>query len=205
MDTSTMSFSERDSGDRPVTRSFTRERPHPVAWHTRLISPLTKPLRQAGIESAVGGEGSSAEKPTTTEAVDVFAEAAALFEQSRIGYSGDEVESPPMVSAPDYHDPDHYPVDGPSTILIVFIPILVVILTVLLGVLIFLIALLCMRRQNRIRLIEDGGPLDLSKSDGVLGEGGVDGVEARWLETVDPEVREAYRRAKGELCERVSR
>jgi len=33
----------------------------------------------------------------------------------------------------------------------------------------------------------------------VIGEGGVDGVEARWLETVEPDVKEAYRRAKGLL------
>lgn len=46
------------------------------------------------------------------------------------------------------------------------------------------------------RLMEDGGPLDLSKGDGVIGEGGVEGVESRWLETVEPDVREAYRRTK---------
>lgn len=88
--------------------------------------------------------------------------------------------------------------DGPSTVLIVFIPILVVILTVLLGVLIFLIALLCMKRGKGIRLTEDGGPLDLSRGDGVMGEGGTEGVEARWLETIDPDVSQAYLRAKGE-------
>lgn len=49
------------------------------------------------------------------------------------------------------------------------------------------------------RLVEDGGPLDLSKGDGVMGEGGVEGVEARWLETVDPDTREGYKRAKGEF------
>jgi len=49
------------------------------------------------------------------------------------------------------------------------------------------------------RLTEDGGPLDLSKGDGVIGEGGVDGVEARWLENLEPDVRDAYKRAKGEL------
>lgn len=49
------------------------------------------------------------------------------------------------------------------------------------------------------RLTEDGGPLDLSKGDGVVGEGGVDGVEARWLENLEPDVRDAYKRAKGEL------
>jgi len=51
------------------------------------------------------------------------------------------------------------------------------------------------------RLTEDGGPLDLSKGDGVIGEGGVDGVEARWLENLEPDVRDAYKRAKGDpLC-----
>jgi hypothetical protein len=49
------------------------------------------------------------------------------------------------------------------------------------------------------RLTEDGGPLDLSKGDGVVGEGGVEGVEARWLENLEPDVRDAYKRAKGEF------
>lgn len=50
-----------------------------------------------------------------------------------------------------------------------------------------------------LRLVEDGGPLDLSKGDGVIGEGGVEGVEARWLETVDPDTRDGYKRAKGKV------
>lgn len=54
-------------------------------------------------------------------------------------------------------------------------------------------------KLTAVRLLEDGGPLDLSKGDGVIGEGGVEGVESRWLETVDSEVREAYNRAKGKL------
>jgi hypothetical protein len=52
-------------------------------------------------------------------------------------------------------------------------------------------------RADSDRLTEDGGPLDLSRGDGVIGEGGVDGVEARWLEGVEQDVKEAYRRAKG--------
>ena len=52
-------------------------------------------------------------------------------------------------------------------------------------------------RADGVRLTEDGGPLDLSKGDGVIGEGGVEGVESRWLETVEPDVREAFKRAKG--------
>ncbi|KAL7419390.1 Protein ssh4 [Cryptotrichosporon argae] len=86
--------------------------------------------------------------------------------------------------------------DGPSTLLLVLIPLLVVVLTVLLGMIMFLVSVLFMRRRQGIRLTEDGGPLDLSRGDGVIGEGGVEGVEARWLDTCEPDVREAYRRAK---------
>ncbi|ORX33994.1 concanavalin A-like lectin/glucanase domain-containing protein [Kockovaella imperatae] len=83
-----------------------------------------------------------------------------------------------------------------SAILLIFIPVLVVVLTVLVGLICFLVAVLFMRRRRGIKLVEDGGPLDLSKSDGVMGEGGTEGVEARWLENVEPDVREGYKRAK---------
>jgi len=82
-------------------------------------------------------------------------------------------------------------------VLLIFLPILVVIMTVLVGLICFLIAVLLMKRRKGVQLTEDGGPLDLSKGDGVMGEGGVEGVEARWLETVEPDVRDGYKRAKG--------
>ncbi|ODN79536.1 hypothetical protein, variant [Cryptococcus amylolentus CBS 6039] len=97
---------------------------------------------------------------------------------------------------PNPSQPDGDSDGGYSTVLLVFIPVLVVVLTVLLGLVVFLVAVLFMRRRRGIRLLEDGGPLDLSKGDGVFGEGGTEGVEARWLETVDPDIREAYNRAK---------
>jgi hypothetical protein len=87
---------------------------------------------------------------------------------------------------------------GLSTVILIFIPVLVVVITVLIGLICFLVAVLLMKRRQGVRLTEDGGPLDLSKGDGVMGEGGVDGVEGRWLETVEPDVREGYKRAKGE-------
>lgn len=61
------------------------------------------------------------------------------------------------------------------------------------------------------RLGDEGGPVDLSVGDGVWGEGGVDGVEARWLESVDDDdIRRGYRRAKGNvpqsyLCNKTCR
>lgn len=70
-------------------------------------------------------------------------------------------------------------------------------MTVLIGLICFLVAVILMKRRKGVRLTEDGGPLDLSKGDGVMGEGGVEGVEQRWLETVELDVRDGYRRAKG--------
>lgn len=80
--------------------------------------------------------------------------------------------------------------------LLVFVPILVIVLTVLIGLICFLIAVLFMKKRKGVSLTEDGGPLDLSKGDGVIGEGGVEGVESRWLETVEPDIQEAYKKAK---------
>ncbi|WVF69681.1 hypothetical protein IAT40_004460 [Kwoniella sp. CBS 6097] len=101
----------------------------------------------------------------------------------------------PTPEAPQPHTPENGDT-GYSTILMIFIPVMVVVLTVLLGLVVFLVAVLYMRRRKGIRLMEDGGPLDLSKGDGVIGEGGVEGVEARWMETLDPDVKEAYKKAK---------
>jgi len=48
------------------------------------------------------------------------------------------------------------------------------------------------------RLGDDSGPVDLSHGEGVYGEGGLEGVEARWLEGQEEDVRRGYQRAKGE-------
>ncbi|WVQ98170.1 hypothetical protein IAU59_005292 [Kwoniella sp. CBS 9459] len=101
----------------------------------------------------------------------------------------------PTPEVPQPHQPENGDT-GYSTLLMIFIPVMVVVLTVLLGLVVFLVAVLYMRRRKGIRLMEDGGPLDLSKGDGVIGEGGVEGVETRWLETLDPDVKEAYKKAK---------
>jgi hypothetical protein len=47
-------------------------------------------------------------------------------------------------------------------------------------------------------LVDDDGPLDVMRNDGVIGEGGVAGVESRWLEEASEDERQGYRRAKGE-------
>jgi len=47
-------------------------------------------------------------------------------------------------------------------------------------------------------LIEDDGPLDLAREEEREAEGGVAGLESRWLESVDLATRAGYLRAKGE-------
>lgn len=174
MDTSTLSFSDEQvaSSERIATSSASTDQIEPAPWMTHTMPPPTKM------------EGKTFHSRPALDSVP-------LKSYEEVAYV--RVEAPDMRTLT-YDD------DGPPTILIVFIPILVVLVTVLLGVLMFLIALLCMKRQRGIRLMEDGGPLDLSKGDGVIGEGGTEGVEQRWLETADPDVQEAYKRAKGELC-----
>lgn len=197
MDTSTISFSDDPVPDAPRTLSSHSEHPEPGPLaHTFIGSPLTKlkegdqpdPLPKLHLHAETSKSSKSeTERPSKSR--------LPKFSSPLKSYYSYQVQLEPTmgVKMMTLDEPE-----GPPAVLIIFIPILVVILTVLLGVLIFLIALLCLKRKNGIRLTEDGGPLDLSKGEGVIGEGGVEGVEARWLETADPDVREAYRRAKGE-------
>lgn len=82
--------------------------------------------------------------------------------------------------------------------LYILLPVFVILATLLVLLLVFLIGIIYNKRRRGIRLVEDGGPLDLSRNDGVIGEGGIEGVESRWLEEVSEDVRQGYARAKGE-------
>ena len=48
-------------------------------------------------------------------------------------------------------------------------------------------------------LRDNDGPVDMSREELIDGEGGFEGIEERWLETVSEETRRSYRRAKGVL------
>ncbi|KZT58398.1 SPRY-domain-containing protein [Calocera cornea HHB12733] len=88
------------------------------------------------------------------------------------------------------------PIPPASDALLVLLPLLIVLSTLLFLLLIFLIFVILLRKRRGIVLHDHDGPLDLSREDIIEGEGGLEGVEQRWLETVSEEVRRDYRRAK---------
>jgi hypothetical protein len=81
--------------------------------------------------------------------------------------------------------------------LLVLLPLLIVLSTFLFLLLLFLICILLLRRRRGIALRDTDGPIDMSRDDLVQGEGGVEGVESRWLESVNDSTRRLYLRAKG--------
>jgi len=82
----------------------------------------------------------------------------------------------------------------PLQTLAILIPLIVVLSTLV--VLILLLAILLLRRKRGIELSDEGGPTNLEREDEVEGEGGLDGVESRWLQTVDEPTKMGYVRAK---------
>jgi hypothetical protein len=96
-------------------------------------------------------------------------------------------------SLPDYEQPP----DSQSDALLILLPLLIVLSTFLFFLLSFLICALIIRRRRGIILRDNDGPVDLSREDLIEGDGGFEGVESRWLDSVSENVRRAYLRAKG--------
>lgn len=88
-------------------------------------------------------------------------------------------------------------VGPPNEALLILLPLLVVLSILLFVLLIFLVCVLLLRRRRGIVLRDTDGPLDLSREEFVEADGGFEGVESRWLETVAPEDQMGYQRAKG--------
>ncbi|KAJ8496106.1 hypothetical protein ONZ45_g12582 [Pleurotus djamor] len=84
----------------------------------------------------------------------------------------------------------------PQDALLVLLPLLIVLSTFLFLLLLFLVCMVFLRRRRGIMLREHDGPVDMSREELVEGEGGFDGVESRWLETVSEPASREYRRAK---------
>ncbi len=99
---------------------------------------------------------------------------------------------------PIIHDNAHTHLREPANdALLVLLPLLIVLSTFLFLLLLFLICILLLRRRRGIALRDNDGPIDMTRDDLVQGEGGFDGVESRWLESVNDSTRRLYLRAKG--------
>jgi len=95
------------------------------------------------------------------------------------------------------HNNHSYIREPTNDALLVLLPLLIVLSTFLFLLLLFLIFILLLRRRRGITLRDTDGPIDMSRDDLVQGEGGFDGVESRWLESVNDSTRRMYIRAKG--------
>ncbi|KPV73763.1 uncharacterized protein RHOBADRAFT_16831, partial [Rhodotorula graminis WP1] len=105
----------------------------------------------------------------------------------------DPVPAAPAPFAAPSSSPPRSPTSAVQT-LAILIPLIVVLTTLL--VLTFLLTLILLRRKRGIELSDEGGPTNLEREDDVEGEGGLDGVESRWLQTVDEQTKMGYVRAK---------
>jgi hypothetical protein len=86
--------------------------------------------------------------------------------------------------------------------LLVLLPLLIVLSTFLFLLLFFLVCVILIRRRRGIVLRDSDGPVDMSREELIEGEGGLEGVESRWLENINEFARRSYLRAKGKchLC-----
>ena len=91
---------------------------------------------------------------------------------------------------------DASPPPPPRDAFYILLPLLIVLSTFLFLLLLFLICVIILRRRRGIMLRDHDGPVDMSREDLVEGEGGFEGVESRWLESVGEAERRTYLRAK---------
>ncbi|TKY88231.1 hypothetical protein EX895_002941 [Sporisorium graminicola] len=97
------------------------------------------------------------------------------------------------------HIPDEPVYQRPPTAddtLALLLPLLILLSTLLFLLLLFIILVIVVRRKARISLGDSDGPLDVGREEELEGTGGLDGIEQRWLETVEEPIQRGYRRAK---------
>lgn len=88
------------------------------------------------------------------------------------------------------------PTPPPHDPFYIILPLLIVLSTFFFLLLLFLVCVIILRRRRGIMLRDHDGPIDMSREDLVEGEGGFEGVESRWLESVNENERRIYQRAK---------
>ena len=92
---------------------------------------------------------------------------------------------------------DHREQSPAPDALLFILPLLIVLSTFLFVLLLFLVCIIFIRRRRGIVLRDADGPLDMSREELYEADGGFEGVESRWLESVSDPVRASYLRAKG--------
>lgn len=93
--------------------------------------------------------------------------------------------------------PDFPEQQPPPDALLFILPLLIVLSTFLFVLLLFLVCIIFIRRRRGIVLRDADGPVDMSREELYESDGGFEGVESRWLESVSDSVRRSYLRAKG--------
>lgn len=98
------------------------------------------------------------------------------------------------------------PSSAQDSALALLLPLLVLLSSLLFLLLLFLIFLIVLRRRRShhpsssrrhlLRLSDNDGPLDLSIPDEADIDGGIEGLERRWLDSCSPATRNGYLRAK---------
>ncbi|KAJ7660978.1 concanavalin A-like lectin/glucanase domain-containing protein [Mycena polygramma] len=93
-------------------------------------------------------------------------------------------------------DDDQLPNMPTQDALFVLLPLLIILSTLLFILFLVLCCALLLRRRRGIMLRDSDGPTDMSREELIDGDGGFEGLEARWLESVSDHVRLAYLRAR---------
>ena len=117
---------------------------------------------------------------------------------ARIKAIQDNIQDVRIAIAANPDDYPHQPGNGSRDAFYIILPMLIVLSTFLFLLLLFLVSVILLRRRRGIMLRDNEGPIDMSREDLIEGEGGFEGVESRWLETVGESERRAYLRSKGE-------
>lgn len=87
--------------------------------------------------------------------------------------------------------------DAGGDALAVLLPFLFVLSTLLFVMILFLVCVLLLRRRRGIALRDNDGPVDVSRDDLFNdADGGLAGVEERWLDSLGEDVKRSYRQAK---------
>lgn len=78
------------------------------------------------------------------------------------------------------------------------LPLLILLSTLLFLLVFFLIFIIVLKRRRGrgIALTDNDGPIDLAREEELEGEGGLAGIEERWLEQQDDAPQAGYERAK---------